>query len=148
METLAVSEIEERFWSKADWDIHEPDRCWEWLGYITKAGYGQFGRNMIAHRLAYELEVGEIPAGLQIDHLCRNRSCVNPDHLEPVTGRENTRRGESFSARLAAQTHCKRGHVFTPENTYVPPAGSNGLRRCRECVRQWKRQRRRSHDSG
>ncbi len=104
------------------------DGCWEWTGTRQTNGYGAFGvdgQTLRAHRWAYEHFVGPIPVGLQIDHLCRNRACVNPDHLEPVTSGENTRR--------AMRTHCVNGHEFTPDNTYVP---ADGKRYCRECRRR------------
>lgn len=96
-------------------------------------GYGNFyyeRHNVAAHRFAYELEVGPIPDGLQIDHLCRNRACVRPSHLEPVTQFENWRRGEAPSVTNALKTHCKRGHEFTRENTFV---GREGGRFCNAC---------------
>jgi len=111
--------------------------CWEWLGFITLNGYGRTNfpgvKTRLAHRLVYELLVGPIPDGLTLDHLCRNRSCVNPAHLEPVTMKVNTLRGESFAAKNARKTHCKRGHEFTTANTYIIP--STGSRQCRPCVR-------------
>jgi hypothetical protein len=94
--------------------------CWEWVGHLTPQGYGSLGRRL-AHRLVYEVAVGPIPAGLQLDHLCRNRRCVNPDHLEPVTSRENTLRGSGLPAQRVLVTHCPRGHAYTDENTYVRP---------------------------
>lgn len=118
----------DRFWAKVD----KTDGCWLWSAARTADGYGNIkvdGKARRAHRLAYELSVGEIPAGLDLDHLCRNRSCVNPDHLEPVTRRENVLRGDGLAALRAKQTHCKSGHEFTPENTYT---GSGG-RSCRRC---------------
>lgn len=131
--------IEQRFWPKVNKNgsapEHRPDleACWEWMAFRQPDGYGQLGRGgkrggfVLAHRFAYELLVGPIPEGLQIDHLCRNRSCVNPAHLEPVTLVENLRRGER-----AQQTHCKRGHPFDDANTYRSP---NGHRHCRACRR-------------
>lgn len=101
--------------------------CWEWIGAKGADGYGKFAIEgfISAHRAAYTLLVGPIPDGLEIDHLCRNRACVNPDHLEPVSRSENIRRG------VAGRTHCRRGHAFTPENTRLGPDG----RRCRACQR-------------
>lgn len=112
-----------------------PAGCWQWSGHINASGYGQVAdidrRMKLAHRVAYREFVGPIPDGLTIDHLCRNRACVNPAHLEPVTQRENTMRGNTITAHQAAQTHCKRGHEFTPENTY---SKKNGGRDCRTCA--------------
>lgn len=126
----------------------DPDACWEWAAYRKADGYGMFrldGQSRLAHRVAYELFVGPVPDGLQLDHKCRNRGCVNPAHLEPVTSRENTMRGDSDSAAKARATHCVNGHEFTPENTYVWPR--DGTRHCRTCKRardlRYERERRR-----
>lgn len=125
-----MNEIEERFLTK----IAKGD-CWEWLAYCDAYGYGRFtprkGKTVLAHRFSYEMHIGAIPEGLTIDHLCRNRACVNPDHLEPVTIRENVMRGDTIMARHAAKTHCKHGHEFTPENTYIRPG--TGHRDCKTC---------------
>ena len=103
--------------------------CWEWSAAVVNKGYGKFnerkGRAVYAHRWCYEFMVGPIPDGLQLDHLCRNTICVNPDHLDPVTNRVNTLRGNKV------QNTCLRGHTFTPENTYIRP---NGRRTCRACA--------------
>jgi len=115
------------------------DSCWLWAAPDASLGYGQFWigtRKVYAHRWIYEFCVGSIPDGLQIDHLCRVRHCVNPDHLEPVTVRENILRGEGLPARLARQTHCKWGHEFTEENTYR--SSRHGCRNCRACHREWR----------
>lgn len=118
------------FWERVDRCGH-PASCWEWLGSIRPDGYGMY-RGRRAHRVSYELMKGEIGQGLTIDHLCRNRSCVNPDHLEPVTGVVNTMRGESPHAKHARQTHCKHGHEFTAENI-IRRKGKPKGRECRVC---------------
>jgi hypothetical protein len=122
-----------RFWSKVE---KRPDGCWIWQASGTQNGYGQFwadNRLVLAHRRAYETMVGPIPAGMTLDHLCRTTRCVNPDHLEPVTHRENCLRGQSIVAKEARRTHCNRGHAFIPENIYWR---ADGTRRCRTCVSQ------------
>lgn len=113
-------------------DLVEVDAngCWLWQGTLTHDGYGMY-RGARAHRSLYEYFVGPIPDGLVIDHLCRVRSCVNPEHLEPATVRENTLRGEGRAAINAVKTHCVHGHEFTPENTMRQKRG----RLCRECHR-------------
>lgn len=107
--------------------------CWLWRGAKDPCGYGQVWwetRPHKAHRVTYMLANGPIPSGLELDHLCKVRHCVNPAHLEPVTHRENLLRGDTFQSRNAAKTHCKRGHEFSPENIYVL---RDGGRRCRAC---------------
>lgn len=130
-----MSDLAERFWSKVA--IAGPDKCWEWQASKHK-GYGCFGnspregRSRRAHRVAYKLLVGPIPERLTIDHLCRNRACQNPDHLEPVTNRDNVLRSEGITAKNAQKTHCKHGHEFTPSNTIRRKGG----RECRACQRE------------
>ncbi len=127
-----------RFWSKVD----TTGECWEWTAAKDRYGYGKFwidGKRKKAHRVAYELEVGEIPQGLELDHLCRNTACVRPDHLEAVTHKQNTLRGEGLSAQNARKTHCDSGHPFDDANTYVRRYGG---RDCRTCNRERMRRRR------
>lgn len=113
------------------------DGCWQWQAARKPSGYGVFrdaGKNRPAHRVVYEVFVGPVPAGLDLDHLCRNRGCVRPDHLEPVTRSENLRRGIGGEARreqAAAMTTCKNGHPWTPENTR-----QGKQRHCRACARE------------
>lgn len=107
--------------------------CWIWQGFTSESGYGQVGRNQRAHRVMYEALRGPIPAGLELDHLCRVPPCVNPAHLEPVTRAENNRRSGSASALNADKTHCRNGHPLAGDNLYVHPA--SGKRRCKQCHR-------------
>lgn len=119
--------------------VVDDNGCWVWQKFITEEGYGRIHlrspspRNVLAHRLYYERYVGPIPADLEIDHLCRNRACVNPAHLEPVPKRVNILRGEGVAARFARRTHCSKGHEFTSENTYINPTSL--ARYCRVCLR-------------
>lgn len=115
--------------------------CLVWLAGKSADGYGRFrpaGRQSsttFAHRWSYEHHVGPIPDGLHIDHLCRNPSCVNPDHLEAVTCRENSLRGAGFVATNSAKTHCPVGHPYSGENLYT----YRGARACRTCRREARR---------
>lgn len=104
--------------------------CWEWTASVRPNGYGQFnlvGVTRYAHRAAYTLLAGPIPNGFHLDHLCRVRHCVNPDHLEPVTQQENIRRG------VEVRTTCRKGHLYNEANTL---RHANGARFCGECKRQ------------
>lgn len=113
--------------------------CWEWTGKRIRAGYGSIGvyvdgkqKQKLAHRVSYEVSRRPIPEGMQLDHLCRVRHCVNPDHLEPVTASENVRRSPIAKAGVnARKTHCVNGHEFTPENT---GRDAKGDRYCRACI--------------
>lgn len=109
--------------------------CVEWTAGLFRNGYGQVRdgkRKRLAHRVVYEMLVGDIPEGLELDHLCRNRACVSPAHLEPVTKRENILRSECPSAVHARKTHCPSGHEYTQENTRM----YRGSRHCRACMRE------------
>jgi hypothetical protein len=136
----------ERFWPRVD---KRPDGCWIWTGSTDGHGYGQFradGTMVKAYRWAYEDTHGPVPAGLELDHVCRVRRCVNPDHLEPVTHRENVLRGESITADQAKRTHCPKGHPYSGANLKIRP---NGKRRCVTCHRESERRRKaRQRSSG
>ncbi len=113
--------------------------CWGWRGATTKFGYGQLtngGKHEMAHRLSYKLFVGALAKGMTIDHLCGNTSCVNPKHLEQVTQRENTLRGNAVTAKNARKTRCQNGHEFNSSNTRM---SVDGKRICKICRRSWDR---------
>lgn len=110
------------FWAKVDL---RPGECWPWTGPVSTNGYGRYRRQQ-AHRLTYEFFIGPIPDGLELDHLCRVRNCVSPLHLEPVTHRENTLRGETLPAAQLARGTCPYGHAYDPR-------GKDGHRWCRTC---------------
>lgn len=119
--------------------------CWTWRWALTEKGYARTrlpqifgGKRLRIHRAAYEFLIGPFPDGLVADHLCRNRNCVNPAHVEPVTIGENTRRGEGAN-QYTNRTHCSRGHAYTPENTYHRRTG----RTCRACRNAYVQERQR-----
>lgn len=116
--------------------------CWVMNVSLTSNGYAQVmfnKKSALAHRASYEIHIGPIPDGAVIDHLCRNRACVNPSHLEPVTTFENNARGEGVTRLNLAKMRCPRGHPYDAENTYE----HKGKRYCRECVRSRSRDRQR-----
>lgn len=128
--------LEGRFWERV---IPEPNSgCWLWMG-AASLGYGRLYHNRLnrpAHQISYEINVGPIPVGHELDHLCRNPACVNPEHLEPVTHRENVRRGVAgivSGEQQRSKTHCPSGHEYTEDNTYTR---QNGHRSCRSCERE------------
>ena len=135
----------DRFWQYVD--KSGPNGCWNWTG-LTLHGYGRFTignrpednrRQVQAHRYSYELLAAPIPEGYQIDHLCNNRRCVNPQHLEVVTPQTNTLRGNGVSARNARKTHCPHGHPYTEENTILDKRGNRKCKACRDLrYRRWK----------
>lgn len=129
----------QRFWSKV---ALRQFGCWDWQA-CTRGGYGRFslhGANTLAHRFAYQEVHGTIPEGQELDHLCQNKACVNPVHLQAVPHRVNILRGGNFAAIKAAQTHCKRGHEFTTSNTIFRREYRN--RECRQCKADYMRDRR------
>ncbi len=130
------------FWHKAA--VGELDECWPWLAGLVGSGYGTVGNKGLAHRVAYEMIVGPIPEGLTIDHLCRNRRCVNPLHMEVVTRAENGRRGEPNRAnrgtgggvRMSARTACKNGHEYVAGSYRM----KGNTRICLPCARARRRE--------
>lgn len=143
--TYSVFDLPERIASKIQID---ESGCWLWTaGRQNKDGYGGvhwYGKWSRAHRVVYQLLVGDIPDGLQLDHTCRVRHCVNPAHLEPVTGRENVLRGDTIAAKHAARTHCPKGHPLDGDNL-VPSQLKLGQRSCLTCQRERQRKYNRAY---
>ena len=139
--------IEDRLWPKVNKNgpVVQPELgpCWEWTAMKSHDGYGLLGRGgrdagqIYVFRWLYEQKYGPLPPGFEPDHLCRNRACVNPDHMEAVTHRDNLLRGETLIAEQVKRTHCPRGHPYDEVNTFI----RDGSRRCRECSREQGRER-------
>lgn len=123
---------------KDPWVINAETGCWLWQGFIDPGGYGtrghRGGKSSMAHRRVYEERKGAIPFGLQLDHLCKVRHCVNPDHMEPVTPKINTLRSEGITALSSRKTHCKQGHSLPPELQFNVSQGFH--RRCKVCQKE------------
>lgn len=148
--------LSDRFWSKVDKfgpvSEHSPElgECWLWTASLIGGGYGQYHetrngkhRSLYAHRVIYEALIGPIPVGLEIDHLCRVRRCVNPIHLEAVSHQENVLRGESLAAQRAKRTHCPQGHPYYGGNLYITPRDERVCVTCnRASVRAWQQRQR------
>jgi len=131
----SLEAIKKRFWDK----VQKTEQCWIWIGALDAGGYGAVtidNRRLRAHRVSFEWEQGTIHDGLVVDHLCRNRACVNPTHMEVVTPKINTARGYSPPAINAYRTECAIGHPFDLFNTYIR---TNGKRECRTCKKDRKR---------
>lgn len=137
---MAVQDTQDRITQNVEVDSKG---CWIWqLKSKDRSGYGRIKLNyktLMAHRVSYEAFVGEIPTGLQIDHLCRVTSCVNPEHLEPVTAKENLHRSslKALWAKKKLITHCPKGHEYSEQNTFVKKnRWGNDCRNCRACHRE------------
>jgi hypothetical protein len=139
MRTYSSIPLEQRFWAKVE---KLPSGCWRWTAFCDKAGYArlrQAGRGsevLYAHRLSYEMHKGPIPVSRVLDHLCRNRWCVNPDHLEAVSNRVNVMRGVAPTVLASVAGICTRGHSLDGDNLYVSPQGKRQCRTCRRLRRE------------
>lgn len=135
-----LNQIEKRFWSKVD----KQEFCWIWTACKDKKGYGSFllGSSQKAHRISYELVKGKIPEGMILYHLCKNKSCVNPSHLEAVSSRINSLRAKNTIAYIHSdKDKCPKGHPYLGYNLIISNNGYNGARRCRKCKNEQERAR-------
>ncbi len=129
---LISKKVVETFRSRVD--RGSENSCWLWTGPINNKGYGRFhasGSSEMAHRTSVRLDGREIPDGLEVDHICGVRNCVNPSHLRVVTHRENLLSGNTITAAAASRTHCLKGHPLSGDNLAIRA----GKRECRECNR-------------
>ncbi|KKL44868.1 hypothetical protein LCGC14_2361410 [marine sediment metagenome] len=135
-------------WKLSTEHSYKGTQCWEWVAYTRTDGYGEFGipkgkgKTCLSHIWAYKHFCGSIREGLQLDHLCRIRHCVNPEHLEAVTQQENIRRGEA-GQHNARKTQCPHGHPYSKKNTYLRPGGGRTCRACKNASSRAARGRRR-----
>ncbi len=140
--TPIEAELKRHFWEK----VAKTESCWLWRGSTSTRGYGRY-RGQQAHRVSFELSGNEIPKGLVLDHKCRVRNCVNPDHLRAVTNLENLMAGIGPTATNAAKTHCLNGHPFNEENTYYYKRAGRDMRYCKQCILDRTKKRRASQIS-
>jgi hypothetical protein len=141
--------LTDRLYDRIGYDPQHPC-CWSWVGATDSSGYGHLrvkGKLITAHRLAHQLWIGPLVEGLEVDHLCANRRCFNPLHLEQVPRSVNKARGKVNGHK--GKTHCTNGHEFTPENTYLNPQRNGDMRRqCKTCIFDRTRRRRARLTSG
>jgi len=114
--------------------VIDQNDCWNWKLWISPLGYGQISfkdKTELVHRVSFQVFIGKIKKNLEINHICRNRKCINPEHLETVSHRENLLKGDTIAAKNDQKTHCLNGHKFTPENTCINPSGERSCRICK-----------------
>jgi hypothetical protein len=136
----AMSEINALLPCTFESKIDKTETCWIWTGAKQSRGYGNF-QSKLAHRVSYERYVGKIPDGLTLDHLCRNRLCVNPAHLEPVSQYKNNMRGESPVAKNKEKEYCINGHKLSGENIWIIKRSDGTRRKCRLCQKIYRQKK-------